>query len=119
MNIADFGLSVYSEGFSHNYFSMRSGNVRWAAPELVAPDMYDTAFAANAQPQAVQAIQDGIIQTTRPSKQSDVYSFGCLCTEVSNTYPMGGEIDVQFLDRSMMYFHFSPASQMSRSSSQS
>lgn len=82
VKIADFGLSVLSEGHSGNYYSMRSGNVRWTAPELIFPELYGNT-ATGITPRAPV---DGVVQTARPTKESDVYAFACLCVEVSSKY---------------------------------
>lgn len=87
IRIADFGLSVYADGHSGNYFSLRSGNMRWLAPEIILPHQYNPA-ASNPAPGTNLAIVgqpvDGVVRTTvRPTKESDVYSFACVCIEVS------------------------------------
>ncbi|KAG2138079.1 kinase-like domain-containing protein [Suillus bovinus] len=65
--IADFGLSLmYSEVINVSQASWTSalhGNIRWMAPELLVPGG-----------------EDGPL--IRPSKQSDIYSFGCIMLEV-------------------------------------
>ena len=58
--LTDFGLSVLSPGSS----SHPAGAIRWAAPELLAPDEF-------------------VLSTGRPTFESDAYSFGCVCYEVS------------------------------------
>ena len=61
---------------------MRTGNVRWTAPELIAPEHYN--MAANESAIGVQIdTTRGVVWTARPTKASDVYSFACLCVEVS------------------------------------
>ncbi|KAG2156438.1 kinase-like domain-containing protein [Suillus clintonianus] len=65
--IADFGLSLmYSEVISASQASWTStlkGNMRWMAPELLVPEQ-----------------EDG--SPTRPSEQSDMYSFGGIMLQV-------------------------------------
>jgi serine/threonine protein kinase len=78
IKIADFGLCVFAEGVSGNYYSMRSGNIRWTAPELIEPVMYrQTDQKPDIQP------PQGRVASVRPTKHSDVYTFACLCIEVS------------------------------------
>ncbi|KAG0703872.1 kinase-like domain-containing protein [Suillus ampliporus] len=64
--VADFGLSLmYSEVISVSQASWTStlkGNMRWMAPELLVPQ------------------EDGPL--ARPSKQSDIYSFGGIMLQV-------------------------------------
>ena len=83
--IADFGLCVYVAGVSRNYFSMRSGNVRWTAPEMIVSDT----VADHTAQQEIAALRrddaganDGHIITGRPTKETDVYAFACTCVEV-------------------------------------
>ncbi|KAG2341783.1 kinase-like protein [Suillus weaverae] len=65
--VADFGLSLmYSEVISASQASWTStlkGNMRWMAPELLVPEQ-----------------EDG--SPTRPSEQSDVFSFGGIMLQV-------------------------------------
>ncbi|KAG2128969.1 kinase-like protein [Suillus clintonianus] len=65
--IADFGLSLmYSEVISASQASWTStlkGNMRWMAPELLVPER-----------------EDG--SPTRPSEQSDIFSFGGIMLQV-------------------------------------
>ncbi|KAG1734996.1 kinase-like protein [Suillus lakei] len=65
--VADFGLSLmYSEFISASQASWTStlkGNMRWMAPELVVP-----------------VREDGL--PTRPSEQSDIFSFGGIILQV-------------------------------------
>ena len=60
--ISDFGLTIYANGKSQNYFSTRTSNALWLAPELLRTET----------PGA----------STRLTKATDVYSFGLLCIEV-------------------------------------
>lgn len=57
--IGDFGICLVASGRSENYYSARSGNTYWFAPELF-----------------------GEKSSVRPTKYSDVYSFAMLCIEV-------------------------------------
>lgn len=66
-HLADFGLAVFADGASNNYGSMSGGAVRWLSPELIDPEQFG-------------------LQSSRPTYASDVYSFACLCIEVS-IYP--------------------------------
>jgi len=65
--VADFGLSLmYSEVISASQASWTStlkGNMRWMAPELLVPER-----------------EDG--SPTRPSEQSDIFSFGGIMLQV-------------------------------------
>ncbi|KAG1873607.1 kinase-like protein [Suillus subalutaceus] len=65
--VADFGLSLmYSEATSASQASWTStlkGNMRWMAPELLVPEQ-----------------EDG--SPTRPSEQSDIFSFGGIMLQV-------------------------------------
>lgn len=77
IQIADFGLSVFSEGLSKNYFSMRSGSARWLAPELLDPLKYRKQSGGDSTNEI-----DWSQLSSRPTKPSDVYTFSCLCIEV-------------------------------------
>lgn len=90
IKIADFGLCVYSEGFSKNYFSMRTGNVRWIAPELISPHKYGHLALPEIPADSFPLPEEGMIRTARPTKKSDVYSFACVCIEVRNTLHCSG-----------------------------
>lgn len=62
--LADFGLSVIANvgtSFTNHYAAKSSG---WTAPELLKP-------------------RDGCDDPLRPTCESDMYSFGCVCAEVS------------------------------------
>jgi serine/threonine protein kinase len=65
--VADFGLSLmYSEVISPSqasYTSTLKGNMRWMAPELLVLER-----------------EDG--SPTRPSEQSDIFSFGGITLQV-------------------------------------
>ena len=63
IKLADFGLSVFADGSSRSYASMRGGNPRWLAPELIDPDEFG-------------------LDSQRPTFCSDVYSFACVLIEV-------------------------------------
>ncbi|KAJ8582916.1 kinase-like protein, partial [Rhizopogon salebrosus TDB-379] len=73
--LADFGLSLlYSEDVGvtqASWTSLLHGNIRWLAPELLEPSGND--------------------MPVRPSKHSDVYSFGgimlLVCLEASSQPP--------------------------------
>ncbi|TCD61463.1 hypothetical protein EIP91_008398 [Steccherinum ochraceum] len=79
VRLSDFGLAVLAEATSHNYASMRGGNVRWAAPELIHPERYH-------------------LKTTRPTYASDVFSFGCVIVELYlGEAPYAGLSDYQVI----------------------
>lgn len=63
IKLSDFGLSVFADGSSKSYASMRAGNPRWLAPELIDPDEFG-------------------LDSRRPTFCSDIYSFACVLTEV-------------------------------------
>lgn len=70
--LADFGLSTLSDPALLGWTSIRTtaakatGTARWQAPELLEPD-------------------DDI--EIRITMQSDIYSYGCVCYEVSSISP--------------------------------
>ncbi|KAJ7762172.1 kinase-like domain-containing protein [Mycena metata] len=64
--LADFGLSGFSEGNTGQTSSKRAGSAYWMAPELLAPEHFEGKFSR--------------------TPASDVYAFGCVCFEVSDTY---------------------------------
>lgn len=61
--LTDFGLAVFEGEFSRVYKSHRGGVFHWLAPEILKPDMFH-------------------MDSTRPTAQSDVYSFAMVCYEV-------------------------------------
>ena len=62
--LADFGLSVFVGGGSQQYASVRGGAVQWLSPELLDPEEYGSI-------------------SSRPTFAADIYSFACVCIEVS------------------------------------
>ena len=62
--IADFGLAVFADGASRTFGSVRGGNIRWLAPEIMDPNHFKNT-------------------STRPTCAADIYSFACLLVEVS------------------------------------
>ena len=65
VRISDFGLAVFSDsGKTEEYWSIRGGNLRWLAPEFLD-------------------LTQGDGEAKRPTRAADIYSFGCLCIEVS------------------------------------
>ncbi len=62
-HLTDFGLAVFEKETSKQQGSQRGDNDRWMAPELLAPELFNT-------------------ESFRPTPSSDVYSFGCLMIEV-------------------------------------
>ncbi|ESK85279.1 kinase-likeprotein [Moniliophthora roreri MCA 2997] len=61
--IADFGLSVFSDGTVRTDSSHHGGSVRWMAPELHDPARFR-------------------LEYVRRTFASDVYSFACVCVEL-------------------------------------
>ena len=62
--LADFGFSVLEDRVSKgSYTSLRGGATWWLSPELLDPESFD-------------------LQDSRPTLQSDIYSFACVCHEV-------------------------------------
>lgn len=68
VRLADFGLSVFADGASNHYASVRAGATKWLAPEMIDPEEFDS-------------------QSTRPTFRSDVYSFACVLIEARSSYP--------------------------------
>ncbi|KAI0088675.1 kinase-like domain-containing protein [Irpex rosettiformis] len=84
VKIADFGLCVYASGVTQNYYSLRTGNTRWVAPELI-----DSISTRNSElQQERRRLQEQIhgveelVCTGRPTISSDIYSFACTCVEL-------------------------------------
>jgi serine/threonine protein kinase len=73
LRIAGFGLSMLlAEADDVMFNSMDMGNMRWVAPEFVAPDL-----------DAEGSEEDWVIQLPqKPTKAGDVYSFGCVMMQV-------------------------------------
>jgi len=63
VRLTDFGMAVYAEGASHSYGSLRGGNPRWMAPELIDPVQF-------------------FLVSDRPTNASDIFSFACCCVEL-------------------------------------
>ena len=65
--LTDFGMSNLCKGVAYDYESLRGvgDSIRWAAPELIDPEAFG-------------------FENYRPTPQSDVYSFACICMEVSS-----------------------------------
>lgn len=64
IRLGDFGMSLISEGTGYNYGSQHGGGAtRWSAPELFDPEVFG-------------------LESTRPTFQSDIYAFACVCIEV-------------------------------------
>ncbi len=70
VHIADFGLSVFADGGSGNYHSVRTGNPRWLAVEVQFPERLPPITASG-----------------RPTYAADVFSFACECIEVCMMSP--------------------------------
>ncbi|KAL4246906.1 EKC/KEOPS complex subunit BUD32 [Abortiporus biennis] len=63
IRLTDFGMAVYADATSKAYGSMRGGNQAWMAPEQLNHDRVG-------------------VPSSRPTPQSDMYSFGCVCIEL-------------------------------------
>lgn len=64
VRLADFGLSLLSEGTGYNYGSQHGGGaVHFTAPELFDPDAFG-------------------LKSSRPTFRSDIYALACVCIEV-------------------------------------
>lgn len=61
--MADFGLAGFADATLATHTSTHAGSIRWMAPELHNPELFD---------------MDGL----RRTKASDVYSFACVALEV-------------------------------------
>ena len=65
IRLTDFGMSLFAEGTPYQNNSVHGGGaVRWTAPELIEPEEFG-------------------LEYRRPTSRSDIYSFGCVCIEVS------------------------------------
>ena len=66
--LTDFGLAdlIREAQDSIGYGSTRGGNPRWLSPELIDPELFPE--------------QD---QSGRPTFARDIYSFACVCIEVT------------------------------------
>ena len=65
--LTDFGMSLITPATAYNYGSVHGGGAtHWQAPELMDPEEFDS-------------------NSTRPTPQSDVYSFACTALEVCHT----------------------------------
>ncbi|THH29478.1 hypothetical protein EUX98_g4707 [Antrodiella citrinella] len=81
VRLTDFGMAVYAEGTSNSYGSMRGGNPRWMAPELIDPVQF-------------------FLVSDRPTNASDVFSFACCCVELfSGKIPYDGCGEGQVMKR--------------------
>ena len=77
IRITDFGTSLLADATGYNYGSIHGGGaLRWTAPELIDPEEFG-------------------LETRRPTYSSDVYSFGCVCIEVSHFSPIRVSIPLQ------------------------
>lgn len=64
IRLTDFGMSLIAEGTAYNYGSHHGGGAtRWSAPELFDPEAFG-------------------LESSRPTFQSDIYAFACVCIEV-------------------------------------
>ena len=65
VRLTDFGMSVFAEGTPYHNDSVHGGGAtRWKAPELMDAEEFG-------------------LEDRRPTSRSDIYSFGCVCIEVS------------------------------------
>jgi len=81
VQLTDFGMTRISETVQETYASMPDGTVRWQAPELVDPDMFN-------------------ISSSGPTYASDVYSFACVFIELYTLKPpFAGMSDYQVAAR--------------------
>ncbi|KAI0088682.1 kinase-like domain-containing protein [Irpex rosettiformis] len=64
--IGDFGLSIFANGESKQYWSRRSGSMQWLAPEVMGQSESTS---------------------SRPTRDSDVYSFSHVCVELYTGQP--------------------------------
>lgn len=81
VQIADFGLAVYAECGSGAQGSLRGGNTRWLAPELIHPERFG-------------------MTSSRPTTASDVYSFACVGVELLTAKaPFSDMSDIQLVGR--------------------
>lgn len=62
--LTDFGLAVFASEHSNALGSLRGGSELWQAPELLDPALFG-------------------LTSFRPTYKSDLFSFACLCIEVS------------------------------------
>ena len=63
--LTDFGMALIAEGTAYNYGSLHGGGaIRCSAPELLDPEEFG-------------------FENSRPTFQSDIYAFGCICFEVT------------------------------------
>ena len=63
--LTDFGMAIMADSTPRNYASIHGGGaVHWTAPELISPEDFN-------------------LSSRRPTTKSDIYSFACVCIEVS------------------------------------
>lgn len=61
-------MALVSESSSYGYASIHGGGaIRWKAPELIDSEEFG-------------------LPDSRPTPQSDVFSFACMCIEVSDVF---------------------------------
>lgn len=63
MKLTDFGLAAIAEAGQSLTLTTRGGAFGWMAPELIDPEFFG-------------------FENDRPTFESDVYSFACVCVEV-------------------------------------
>ena len=65
--LTDFGTALLVEATAYNYASTHGGGaVRWQAPEIIDPEVFG-------------------LESTRPTMQSDIFSFACTAVEVRSS----------------------------------
>lgn len=68
VRLADFGLAGFADATFATHTSTHAGSIRWMAPELHDPELFDI---------------DGL----RRTEASDVYAFACVALEVRCSQP--------------------------------